>query len=531
MSTRVQEIRAARQYLKDIGYITKDRPMLWLEGDQLLGIARQQHSERKFNGTTTEADITYTMMGAPPPPTSKPVVRKRGGTQHSRKTRKSRKSRNPRKRGRRAKRTRRTRKRGGMDEMTDSIDNVSVASLPILPIPTPPRTQRQLDRALMNAIYDESLAGVRKEIEDGANVNYQEVEDGGNETQYISTPLHRAAQRDNVDIVKILLKRGAHVNALDQDDDFGEGLTPLHWATRYGNPDIVNVLIDAGANVNAHTGDGGTTGVTPLWEASGYAFMNDFYRRPRHRESDRVAIAQLLLEKGADPNIAVDRVRAGRIHHDNTPLSHAVRSDFVDLARMLLERGANPNLTDSTKTSPLVYAVDNANTDMLRLLFKHGADPNLHVGLDTQIRPDPWSPLFLVEFYTEPSNDTKYDPARTSVRTGPGRTDHVIWGRFTKEERKNKVAEIRDILLRNGARLHPSQQQQGDDTYAHVEEERERIKQEQKTGHLAVARKTNDDVAGVVTSFLGPGRKGGRRSKTRVARGRQRNTRKRANRR
>ena len=97
MSTRVQEIRAARQYLKEIGYINKDRPMLWLEGDQLLGIARQKHSERKFNGTIAEADITYTMMGAPPPPTSKPVVRKRGGTPNPRKPRKTRKTRKTRK--------------------------------------------------------------------------------------------------------------------------------------------------------------------------------------------------------------------------------------------------------------------------------------------------------------------------------------------------------------------------------------------------------------------------------------------------
>ena len=81
-----QEARAARQYLKDIGYITDKRPMLWLNGTQLTGIAEQKRRERKLRGIETTADINFMM---PPPPSETPSVRKtKGGKSRKRKHKK-----------------------------------------------------------------------------------------------------------------------------------------------------------------------------------------------------------------------------------------------------------------------------------------------------------------------------------------------------------------------------------------------------------------------------------------------------------
>lgn len=78
-----EEARAARQYLKSIGYITSERPMLWLNGTQLTGIAEQKRRERKMRGIETTADIDFMM---PPPPSSKPSIRKtKGGKSRKRK--------------------------------------------------------------------------------------------------------------------------------------------------------------------------------------------------------------------------------------------------------------------------------------------------------------------------------------------------------------------------------------------------------------------------------------------------------------
>lgn len=59
------------------------------------------------------------------------------------------------------------------------------------------------------------------------------------------TPLQAAVSHGRVDIVKLLLERGANPDAAD-----GEGVLPLHWATRAPRHDmeIARLLIAAGAN-------------------------------------------------------------------------------------------------------------------------------------------------------------------------------------------------------------------------------------------------------------------------------------------
>jgi ankyrin repeat protein/tRNA A-37 threonylcarbamoyl transferase component Bud32 len=55
------------------------------------------------------------------------------------------------------------------------------------------------------------------------------------------------------DVVKLLLDKGADVNAKDR-----EGRTALMWAASSGNVDIVKILLDAGADISAKNEDGET---------------------------------------------------------------------------------------------------------------------------------------------------------------------------------------------------------------------------------------------------------------------------------
>ena len=48
--------RASRKYLTKIGYLTESRPQLFLNGEQLRGIAGQQRSNRKFEGFNEAAE-------------------------------------------------------------------------------------------------------------------------------------------------------------------------------------------------------------------------------------------------------------------------------------------------------------------------------------------------------------------------------------------------------------------------------------------------------------------------------------------
>ena len=59
------------------------------------------------------------------------------------------------------------------------------------------------------------------------------------------TPLHVAADRCHVDIMEILLKHAADVNALDR-----LGQTAMHRCAQQGSTNACRVLLDHGADVN-----------------------------------------------------------------------------------------------------------------------------------------------------------------------------------------------------------------------------------------------------------------------------------------
>ena len=63
-----------------------------------------------------------------------------------------------------------------------------------------------------------------------------------------STPLHLATTREKTDVVKKLLKKGAH---LETKDDYG--YTPLLEAVNYGGvpEEMVDLLLEHGADVHA----------------------------------------------------------------------------------------------------------------------------------------------------------------------------------------------------------------------------------------------------------------------------------------
>ena len=95
--------------------------------------------------------------------------------------------------------------------------------------------------------------------------------------------LHFAAADGELGRVKALVEAGADVNAFDESLSF----TPLHHAVRGGHLAVAAYLLSVGADVNAH--DEQAIGETAL----GTVAANCSY-----------AIAELLIDAGADPTIA-----------------------------------------------------------------------------------------------------------------------------------------------------------------------------------------------------------------------------------
>jgi ankyrin repeat protein len=67
------------------------------------------------------------------------------------------------------------------------------------------------------------------------------------------TPLHGAAERGNVAIVRFLLENGAEINAADKDNRI-----PLHLAAQNGHIEIVKLLIETEAKVEVVDKDNST---------------------------------------------------------------------------------------------------------------------------------------------------------------------------------------------------------------------------------------------------------------------------------
>lgn len=60
------------------------------------------------------------------------------------------------------------------------------------------------------------------------------------------SPLHRAIDNGNLEIVKLMIKKNTNLNHADSS-----GWTPLHIAAMHNDLEMVKILVHKGANMNA----------------------------------------------------------------------------------------------------------------------------------------------------------------------------------------------------------------------------------------------------------------------------------------
>jgi ankyrin repeat protein len=116
------------------------------------------------------------------------------------------------------------------------------------------------------ATYGNDTGTIRLLLDASADINTPDTFIG-------LTPLINAAGNRNLEAVKLLLAKGANVNAVSKTEnlpriqtgivEFG-GFTPLLMAVPFGPPEIVKTLMDAGAKVNVQD----YRGFTPLMLAA-----------------------------------------------------------------------------------------------------------------------------------------------------------------------------------------------------------------------------------------------------------------------
>lgn len=121
---------------------------------------------------------------------------------------------------------------------------------------------KRADLKLIAAAFNRNTATMQDAIKSGADVNVT--------VEGLGPPIVITALGDNYDGVKLLLDKGANINAEDS-----EGYTALINASFHNNTDMVRLLLSKGVNVNAPSNlmvKGKRVGFTPLMiaKAKGY---------------------------------------------------------------------------------------------------------------------------------------------------------------------------------------------------------------------------------------------------------------------
>ncbi|VDK65945.1 unnamed protein product [Onchocerca ochengi] len=112
-----------------------------------------------------------------------------------------------------------------------------------------------------------------------------------------STPLHLACGYNRVRAVKILLEKGADVQAIDIG-----GLVPLHNASSFGHLEVVSLLLEAGADSQAED----LWNFTPLHESASKGRL-EWLKNPNFNRSK---VVKLLAANGADPTRKTGNAKA-----------------------------------------------------------------------------------------------------------------------------------------------------------------------------------------------------------------------------
>ncbi|KAF3934759.1 Ankyrin-1 [Dactylellina cionopaga] len=204
------------------------------------------------------------------------------------------------------------------------------------------------------------------------------------------TPLHVATESGHLDMVKLLVHRGAILRSRDEI-----GRTPLMLAVIYARTDILKFYLQMDSTLIEEDVDG--------WTPLNLTIKDQ-------KKKINLKTIELLLEKGADPEVEFPGTGLKPLH-----IIAACENPNPDVLRLLLKYKADPNSSatdgsrplhslangegirfenveklgvellvqhkadinakDKNGATPLHIAVSRSRISMVRLLLKHGANP------------------------------------------------------------------------------------------------------------------------------------------------------------
>ncbi|ROW08371.1 hypothetical protein VMCG_03264 [Cytospora schulzeri] len=208
------------------------------------------------------------------------------------------------------------------------------------------------------------LEGAKMLVKYGADPNLSAGPDS-------DTPLALAVLDGQLDLVQLFLMYGGDPNRIMANDN-----TVLVRAINRKTPkSVIDLLLNYGGDPNGKNGEG----TSPMIQAVSV---------------QRLDLAQLLLDRGADPNLPgpkhplwpscyhpsfLELLLSHGAEFTMAPgiMEFATSINNVDSVRTLLEAGVDPNAKKDGVYTPLCSAIRDDRADIVSLLLANGADPNL----------------------------------------------------------------------------------------------------------------------------------------------------------
>lgn len=195
---------------------------------------------------------------------------------------------------------------------------------------------------------------------------------------YNTTPLHGAASNGSLELVKLLVSKGAKVNAVSKELSM-----PLAEAVRADNLEIAKFLLEQGADKTInHSDDEFQTAIFKARSAKMAQLLiaNGANVSDRDKKGQAILLhaivchldfdlLKVLLQNGADINARDDSGTTALLRAAWYPYER----DDKNSVQFLLENGANANVANNQGETPLLVA---DRLDVLQALLAHGADVN-----------------------------------------------------------------------------------------------------------------------------------------------------------
>ena len=269
-----------------------------------------------------------------------------------------------------------------------------------------------VNEQFIQACRDGDVVLAKRFLDEGAYIEY--TDDGDHQTAIVW-----AAGKGHFSIVKLLLERGANINA--QDDN---GWSALSEASYDGHAKVVELLLQKKASTLPSTGwvtetkhgnavfwcvesafntyqqkieivklllqhnaepEGendqklDTLGIAKSRNYKEIVVMLEKFTKDRVKKKNEYALLEAIkmrdikkveeyLAKNVNPNLLLP--------NGESMLNRAVAMQHLEIVRLLLEHGANPNTQNDLGTSALMQAVRGNNIAIVKLLLSSGANPN-----------------------------------------------------------------------------------------------------------------------------------------------------------